>query len=207
MRNVDDLTVRRCGERALLVEVDGHDRVHALASAAREALGIEAEEVVPGHRTVLVVGRERAPDAETLRALARDLGAPGHGERAAVEITVRYDGPDLGEVATLTGMSSEEVVRRHLAPEYLVAFLGFAPGFAYLVGGDPLLAVARREEPRARVAPGSVAIAGPYSTVYPAASPGGWRLIGSTAAVLFDAGAQRPALLTAGDRVRFAEAR
>ncbi len=204
--------VRPCGERALLVEIDGHGAVHRLAALTREHLGACAEEIVPGHRTVLVVGREQMPDAGRLGALAERAAAEagaadGEPTGALVEIEVRYDGADIGEVASLTGLSAEEVVRRHSAATYLVAFLGFAPGFAYLVGGDPLLAVPRREEPRSRVPAGSVAIAGPYSAVYPTASPGGWRLLGTTDRVLFNPASGRPALLTAGARVRFTELR
>ena len=119
---------------------------------------------------------------------------------------MRYDGPDLDEVARLTALSPEEVAARHLNAEYVVGFLGFAPGFAYLLGGDERLHVARRAEPRERVPAGSVALAGPYSGIYPRESPGGWQLIGSTTAILFDATRDPPALLVAGDRVRFVAA-
>jgi KipI family sensor histidine kinase inhibitor len=95
------------------------------------------------------------------------------------------------------------VVARHTAAEHVVAFLGFLPGFAYLVGGDELLHVPRLDEPRTQVPAGSVAIAGPYSGVYPRASPGGWRLLGSTSTPMFDATRESPALLAPGDRVRF----
>ncbi len=199
--------VRPCGERALLVEVDGHDTVHRLAALAREELGSEAQDVVPGHRTVLVIGRSRAPDRVVLSELAARAvsaaSAPPAAQIVPLEIAVRYDGEDIGEVASLTGLSPEEVVSRHAAATYLAAFIGFAPGFAYLVGGDPLLDVPRRDEPRPRVPAGSVAIAGPYSAVYPAASPGGWQLIGTTDQVLFDPASGDPALLTAGAHVRF----
>ena len=224
--------VRPVGERALLVEIDGHDAVHRLAALARAAFGEFAEEVIPGHRTVLVVGRERAPDAGLVSRLAAQavadtarcaegttgaVGTPGElgAERRTgapqgcepVEISVRYDGADLADVAALAGVSAEEVVRRHSVPDYLVAFVGFAPGFAYLVGGDPLLELPRLLEPRTRIPAGSVAIAGPYSAVYPAATPGGWLLIGTTDRVLFDPDSGDPALLTSGRRVRFRELR
>ena len=107
------------------------------------------------------------------------------------------------EVAELTGLSPEEVVARHQQSEYVVGFLGFAPGFAYLLGGDERLHVPRRTEPRVRVPAGTVALGGVYSGVYPRESPGGWHLIGSTETVLFDPTRQPPALLAAGDRVRF----
>lgn len=164
-------------------------------------------DVVPGHRTVLVTWT--APPGARLRAIAEaalDAGSEATGERRTVEIPVVYDGADLEEVGHLTGLAVEEVVRRHLAVQYVVAFLGFAPGFAYLVGGDPRLHVPRRAEPRERVAAGSVAIAGPYSGIYPRHSPGGWRLLGRTDVVLFDAHRTPPAALEPGDRVRMVPA-
>ena len=120
-----------------------------------------------------------------------------------VEIPVVYDGADLEAVAQLAGLSAEEVVERHTAAEYAVAFIGFAPGFAYLIGGDERLAVPRLPKPRERVPAGSVAIAGPYSGIYPRDSPGGWRLLGRTSLTLFDPERAAPALLATGDRVRF----
>ena len=120
-----------------------------------------------------------------------------------VEIPVVYDGADLEAVAQLAGLSAEEVVERHTAAEYAVAFIGFAPGFAYLIGGDERLAVPRLPKPRERVPAGSVAIAGPYSAIYPRDSPGGWRLLGRTSLTLFDPQRTSPALLASGDRVRF----
>jgi len=120
-----------------------------------------------------------------------------------IEIPVAYDGIDLEEVAALTGLPVDEVVRLHCGASYVVAFLGFAPGYGYLVGGDPRLSVPRRDEPRVRVPAGSVAIAGPYSGIYPREGPGGWRVLGTTSVVLFDPTRDPPALLSAGDSVRF----
>ncbi len=94
-------------------------------------------------------------------------------------------------------------MRRHTAVDYLVAFLGFTPGFPYLVGLDPALHVPRRATPRTRVPAGSVGLAGSQTGVYPTASPGGWQLIGRTEAVLFDPDRDPPALLAPGDRLRF----
>jgi KipI family sensor histidine kinase inhibitor len=118
-----------------------------------------------------------------------------------VELRVRYDGPDLGEVADLLGRSVDAVVGLHTASVWTVAFGGFAPGFAYLVTDHERLAVPRRAEPRVVVPAGSVGLAGPFSGVYPRSSPGGWRLIGTTDAVLWDA--ERGALLGPGTAVRF----
>ena len=119
------------------------------------------------------------------------------------EIPVVYDGPDLDEVADHTGLSRDQVIERHAAAEYLVGWLGFSPGFGYLTGLDPSLRVPRRDSPRTSVPAGSVAIAGPYAAVYPSASPGGWRLLGRTAARLWDADRDPPAVLAPGGRVRF----
>jgi KipI family sensor histidine kinase inhibitor len=141
--------------------------------------------------------------AEPPLDLQAALSAPPAGAARAVELRVRYDGPDLPELSRLTGLSPEEVVARHVGGDYVVAFLGFQPGFGYLVGGDEALHVPRRDDPRTRVPAGSVAIAGPYSGVYPRESPGGWRLLGSTATPMFDADREPPTLLSPGDRVRF----
>jgi KipI family sensor histidine kinase inhibitor len=158
-------------------------------------------DVVIGHCTVLVIWEAERPDL--------DLGATAEERRPeakGVELPVRYDGPDLDDVARLTRLSPEEVVTRHTGADHVVAFLGFQPGFAYLLGGDPVLYVPRLDEPRARVPARSVAIAGPYSGVYPRESPGGWRLLGSTPTAMFDATREAPALLAPGDRVRFVAA-
>jgi KipI family sensor histidine kinase inhibitor len=120
-----------------------------------------------------------------------------------VEIPVTYDGEDLGEVAALTGLSEAEVVARHQGASYRVAFCGFSPGFAYLTGLPRELHVPRRETPRTVVPAGSVAVAGDYASVYPRASPGGWRLLGRTDVPLWDLDRDPPALLRPGTRVRF----
>ena len=194
------VVVRPAGDRALLLELADND------AAVRLAVRLRAErpdlvDVVPGHRTVLVTWEgDTRPDGIEALAVADDSPAP---PGACVEIAVTYDGPDLAEIAQLTGLSPEEVVERHRAASYHVGFVGFAPGFAYLLGLDERLVVPRRSDPRTRVPGGTVAIAGPYSGVYPRESPGGWRLLGRTDAVLFDAAREPPALLLAGDRVRF----
>jgi KipI family sensor histidine kinase inhibitor len=154
-------------------------------------------EVVPAARTVLVVG-DPLPD------LAGLLVAPAEEEPGPlVELPVRYDGPDLAEVAALTGLTAGEVVRRHAAAEYTVAFCGFAPGFGYLTGLPARLHVPRRATPRTAVPAGAVGLAGEFTGVYPRRSPGGWQLLGRTDAVLWDADRDPPALLAPGTRVRF----
>lgn len=133
--------------------------------------------------------------------------APGTGVPAGREheIPVRYDGPDLDEVAQRTGLSVSDVIARHAGRVYTVYFLGFVPGWAYLGDLDPSLVVARRTEPRSRVPAGAVAIAGAQTGVYPYAIPGGWHLIGRTSAELFDPMRDPPAVFAAGDRVRFVQ--
>jgi len=194
------IELRPAGERGVLLELP--DNAAAVRVARRLALEPGLVDIVPGHRTVLVTWEGEPPELiELAEAALRDDQVAPTG--AFVEIFVRYDGPDLDEVAGSTGLSSEDVASRHIGAEYVVGFVGFAPGFAYLLGGDERLRVGRRAEPRERVPAGSVAIAGPYSGIYPRESSGGWHLIGSTTAVLFDATRDPPALLSAGDRVRF----
>lgn len=197
--------LRRAGDHATLLELDDESRVPAVARRlAADCPGLV--DVVPGHRTVLVTWTARpGPRLRELAEAALDTASEAPGPRT-IEIPVVYDGPDLDEVASLTDLSADEVVGVHLDADYVVAFLGFAPGFAYLVGGDPRLRVPRRAEPRERVAAGSVAIAGPYSGIYPRDSPGGWRLLGRTDVVLFDPGRTPPAALEPGDRVRMVRA-
>jgi KipI family sensor histidine kinase inhibitor len=116
------------------------------------------------------------------------------------------DGPDLADVAALSGLPEEEVIALHLATELRVLFLGFAPGFAYLGDLPEALRVPRLATPRTRTRAGSVAIAGPMSGIYPADLPGGWRVIGRTAITLFDPERDPPAFLAPGDSVRFERA-
>ena len=194
------VTVRPAGDRGVLLELPDN------AAAVRAARLLREEQptlvdVVVGHTTVLVTW---LAEISGLAAIAeRALGPAPEPVGRLVEIPVTYDGPDLGEVARLTGLSQEEVIARHTRAEHLAAFLGFQPGFAYLTGGDELLQVPRREVPRTQVPAGSVAIAGPYRGVYPRDSPGGWRLLGRAAASMFDLARDPPALLAPGDRVRF----
>jgi allophanate hydrolase subunit 1 len=197
--------MRAAGDRAVLIEVEDNHRALRLADAVRLTLGDRVEDVVPGHRTVLVTWPAGATDPRP--ALGHLTGAPlpaGDGDRdEVIELEVRYDGPDLAFVAAHAGVGIEEVVAIHTAAEYRAGFLGFAPGFAFLLGGDPRLIVPRRPEPRQAVGAGSVALAGPYSAIYPSDSPGGWQLIGTTEAVLFDLERDRPSLLVPGAKVRF----
>ncbi|MFD5753085.1 5-oxoprolinase subunit PxpB [Streptomyces sp. NPDC127033] len=194
------------GERALLVEVADGPAAEALHA---ELLRRRAEgslppvgEIVPAARTVLLDG---VADPAGLAARLGDWesAGPSVAEGAVVELPVRYDGADLAEVAALWGVAEQEVVRIHTATEFRVAFCGFAPGFGYLTGLPERYAVPRRTTPRTAVPAGSVGLAGPYTGVYPRSSPGGWRLIGTTDAVLWDTARTPPALLAPGTRVRF----
>lgn len=180
------------GESALLVE---HDEPLRLWAALRGHEGIL--DVVPAARTVLVSGpgARAAVDA----VLAVDL-PPYSPPTALVEIPVTYDGVDLDDI---NGLAADEVIALHTSFEYVVAFLGFAPGFPYLTGLPERLRVPRLATPRTSVPAGSVAIADEWCGVYPTASPGGWRLLGQTAVTLFDARRDPPALLAPGTRVRF----
>jgi KipI family sensor histidine kinase inhibitor len=132
-------------------------------------------------------------------------GAGPAGAAPLVTVPVVFDGPDLAEVAQLSGRSERDVVAALIGTELTVAFSGFAPGFGYLTGLPTDLHVPRRQTPRTRVPAGAVALAGPYAGVYPRSSPGGWQLVGNTDAVLFDVDRDPPALLVPGARVRFRE--
>ena len=191
------------GERAVLVELADTAEVLALAEPVRELANVE--DVVPGERTLLVTVAAPA-DLDAVRTALPDMASAAtthQGPTRTVEVRVLYDGPDLEDVAAHTGLSVAAVVEAHQATPWRVGFGGFAPGFAYLVGGDPRLDVPRRSEPRPSVAAGSVGLAGRYSGIYPRSSPGGWQLIGHTDAVLFDVEADPPALLQPGMTVRF----
>jgi KipI family sensor histidine kinase inhibitor len=205
---VSGLRLLPCGERAVLAEVADLAAVLGLHAALEAAALDGVVELVPAARTVLVAFDPAVTDAgavgAAVAALAWKPGARGDG--ALVEIPVVYDGEDLDEVAALAGVSREEVVRRHLDGEYVAAFCGFAPGFAYLDGLDGALRVPRRATPRTRVPAGAVAIADRFAAVYPRESPGGWQLLGRTSLALWDLDAEPPARLVPGTRVRFVEA-
>lgn len=198
------------GDRALMIELDGAAAVVAWDAAVRAAAPEGVADIVPAAATLLVVADERADLsrlAASLSALTVDTGRDGPEAvtGTVVEIPVRYDGPDLGDVARLTGLGEDEVVRAHQASVWRVAFGGFAPGFGYLTGGDPRLEVPRRASARTVVPAGAVALAGEYTGVYPRASPGGWQLIGTTRAPMWDLRRDPPALLRPGAVVRFVE--
>lgn len=194
------------GPAALLVELAPDTSPSAMALAIRTAAPEGVDDVVPGAHTVLVRFDPGRIDARMLGAQLLGIDAPPPDPSRSeppVEIPVVYDGDDLPVVAELTGLSVTDVVERHCALTLTAAFCGFAPGFAYLVGLDPALVVPRRATPRTAVPAGAVAIAGPYSAVYPSPSPGGWQLLGRTSRRVWDPAAATPALLTPGTLVRF----
>ncbi|MFI9588225.1 allophanate hydrolase subunit 1 [Streptomyces sp. NPDC052236] len=194
------------GDRALLVELSGEEEAGALHAELLRRRGAgtlpAVREIVPAARTVLLDGLDEP--ARFARELAGWEIPPLHARvRDAIEIPVRYDGPDLAAVATLWRVTEDEVARIHSAAEFRVAFCGFAPGFGYLTGLPQRYAVERRATPRTAVPAGSLALAGPYTGVYPRSSPGGWQLIGTTDTVLWDPAQEPAALLSPGTRVRF----
>lgn len=185
---------------------DARAAAHVLTEAAGAAVAA-ARAGRPGAATDGAATDRAATDGAATDRAATDHAATDHaatGRTAAVVLPVRYDGADLAEVARVTGLTEDEVVRRHAEGEYTVAFGGFMPGFAYLTGLDPALHVPRRATPRERVPAGAVAIAGEFAAVYPAATPGGWMLLGTCDVPLFDVDRDPPALLRPGTRVRFA---
>ncbi len=199
------------GEAALLVELDGGiDPVVAARAAAIadrwDALGYGR--ATPTYASVLLRWDPLALEATDAERTAREIVASVRdvaplGTGRVVEVPTRYDGPDLEEVARASGMSARDLVSAHTSGDHVAYFLGFLPGFAYCAGLDPRIAAPRLASPRARVPAGAVAVADGQTAVYPMESPGGWRILGRTELVVFDPSREEPALIRAGDRVRF----
>ncbi|WP_428342718.1 5-oxoprolinase subunit B family protein [Mycobacterium sp.] len=200
------MSVLDYGDQALLLQCDSTAEVLAWAAALRDAAMPDVLDIVPAARTVLLTldgpGRQAIIRGE-LGAMQVVAGAESAAPGEPVVIDVVYDGADLDEVAELTGLTTAQVIDAHTAKPWNVGFCGFAPGFAYLVGGDARLAVPRRSEPRPSVPAGSVGLAGEFTGIYPRRSPGGWQLIGRTEAALWDIERSDPALLTPGTWVQF----
>ncbi|HEY3523956.1 MAG TPA: 5-oxoprolinase subunit PxpB [Candidatus Limnocylindrales bacterium] len=213
------------GDDAVLVTL-GNEVDPGLGQATRAlsaALGDARDRGLPIDAPVIGYAAIRVPfdpaavsSADVMEAVAAviDPGIADTPERKrrarVVEVPTRYggaDGEDLEAVAAATGLSPERVIDMHATTEYEVYFLGFAPGFAYLGVLPEALAVPRRASPRARVPAGSVAIAERQTAIYPVETPGGWHLIGRTDTRLWDPHRDPPALLAAGDRVRFVPVR
>jgi KipI family sensor histidine kinase inhibitor len=224
-----DFAIEPLAEDALLlrfgedIDLATNARVHAAARALRAAALRGVVDIAPAYATLLVrfdpFTRSHGELAEARCVAASGTMDPGvrrddepkhdsppGASTRMVEIPVRYggeDGPDLDVVARHARLLPDEVVARHAAAEYIVAMIGFAPGFPYLLGLDPALAMPRRADPRTRVPAGSVAIGGAQTGIYPRELPGGWQLIGCTPLVLFDPARDQPCLLAPGDHVRF----
>lgn len=168
---------------------------------------VEIDDIIPADDSILLILKSGAePSTELQLALGAPLTDAPLTSGVLHEIAVVYggaSGPDLKAMARRSGMSESDYVQKHAAAEYIVAFLGFQPGFPYLRGLPNAMHAPRRASPRIRVAAGSVAVGGAYTGIYPAEGPGGWQIIGRTFAVLFDPRRSAPALMMPGDRVRF----
>lgn len=200
-----------CGDRALLAEFATLEAALAAHAAWSSAAPAGITELVPAARTVLVrldpsvMGLGAAEQWLTAHAPTAGAALPPAG---LVTLPVVYDGDDLAVVAEAWACSPQAVADRHVATAWVCAFIGFAPGFPYLVpAGAALPPVPRRATSRPSVPAGAVALAAEYCGVYPRSSPGGWQLIGRTDAVLWDADRAAPALVTPGARVRFTAVR
>lgn len=201
------LNIKEDGSAAVTATLASQQRLWAIAVKASN--WVHVRDVVPGMNNLTIIFDPLIADADhladkLLTAWNKTSAVAKSGRQ--IEIPVVYGGergPDLTIVAEHTGLSVTEVIKRHTAADYIVFFLGFQPGFAYMGGLDPLLATPRRREPRLIVPAGSVAIGGSQTAIYPAASPGGWQLIGYSDVRLFDPSAAPPTLLQPGDRVRF----
>jgi KipI family sensor histidine kinase inhibitor len=183
------------------------ERVWAMATALRQVPGVM--ETVPGMNNLMVVFD---PVAIAPEKVERKLDAAWHNivpdavAGREIEVPVRYggaEGEDLGALAEHCGLTPEEVVRRHVEGHYSVAAVGAMPGFVYLSGLDPSLAVPRRAVPRMKVEIGSVIIGGSQAGIMPVTAPSGWHIIGRTDMTLFDPSCDPPAACRPGDRIRF----
>lgn len=192
----------RYGEGALLVQCGEQSAADVLLAIDRD-FGHRVEAHC-GEQTVLVrfnpadlTATELSGALATLRVDTTDL------KSEHLTLRIRYDGPDLAEVAAATKLTVDEVIALHTSATYRVAFSGFSPGFAYLVGLPPQLHLPRRQSPRPKVPAGSLAIAAHYCAIYPNSSPGGWHLLGTSNAELFNPNRNPPALLRPGTSIRF----
>jgi KipI family sensor histidine kinase inhibitor len=198
------LSVRAVGTTAVLAELSGLPAVLALqASLLKQPLPGQVDVLAAAETVLVMADSSRSARAMPGLLLAMDLTVEARAEGRLVTIDTVYDGEDLAEVGQLTGLGPDGVVAAHTGQVWTVAFGGFAPGFGYMVGENQVLDVPRRSSPRTAVPAGSVALAGNYSAVYPRQSPGGWQLIGRTAARMWDLGREQPALAAPGDRVQF----
>lgn len=198
------LAVRPVGTTAVLAELSGlHDVLALQALLLEEPLPGQVDVLAAAETVMVKADSPAAARRMAARLLEMDLAVRSRTEGKLVQIETVYDGADLAEVGRLTGLGADGVIAAHTGQVWTVAFGGFAPGFSYMVGENEALEVPRRSSPRTAVPAGSVALAGNYSAVYPRKSPGGWQLIGRTAARMWDLGREQPALAAPGDRVQF----
>jgi KipI family sensor histidine kinase inhibitor len=215
---VTKLSIAPLAESALLIRLTNEELIDPaiVTKAAALALAFEGlaipgvTDIVPAYTTVMVSFDPREVDPGDLGArieqLASETSATAQPTGRQVTIPIAYGGtfgPDLDDVAAHAGLSPEEVIARHAGGNYLVAVMGFAPGWAYLLGLPPELAIPRLSNPRTRIPPGSLGIGGEQTGIYPLATPGGWRLIGRTPLRMFDPNREEPFFLHSGDQVRF----
>jgi len=201
------MRIRRAGRSALLIECRGGEHVEAWRRELwrrREAGDLDATDIVPGARSVLIDGVPAGTEELVASWPEPDEAVIASGP--LVTVATVFAGEDLADVAERWGLTVAAAVDRLVETPLTVAFCGFAPGFAYLRGLREEWSVPRLAAPRPRVPAGSVALAGAYAGIYPTASPGGWRLIGRTAETLFDVRREPPARLTPGTRVRLVPA-
>ncbi|MDO4412777.1 allophanate hydrolase subunit 1 [Cutibacterium sp.] len=195
------------GRTAVLVELDDAAQRRRLHRALSDHPAAGTVDLVPAQTTVLVQveSADLLPGAVThvRDLLAGGLNAVEEGLRDPVPVPVRYDGLDLSDVADVLDMTTDELVKRHSSQLWTVEFAGFMPGFGYMTGADWPFRIPRRSSPRTRIPPGSVALADGFTGAYPQASPGGWQIIGTTKATLWDEKAVPPALLSPGAVVEF----
>jgi KipI family sensor histidine kinase inhibitor len=206
----DDAVLLQLGD---VIDAAINARVHALCARIRTRHPPWLRDLVPAYASIGVFFDPRKIEADVLSGWLREqLEAPlaniatDVAQARTVEIPVIYGGdagPDLDSAASELGITPAQLAQRHAAGEYTVAMIGFAPGFPYLLGLDPALALPRLPTPRISVPAGSIGIGGAQTGIYPRESPGGWRLIGRTSRVLFDPSRDPPSLLAPGDRVRF----
>ena len=195
------------GSTALLVELNDLDEVLALYATLADDVPKGVVDIVPAARTLLLVTDPAIASLSSVEEAVRSAEPrPDHRDWVEhVDIPVTYDGEDLQEAAQILGCDAAELVRRHTAAEWTVAFCGFIPGFGYLTSPTWQSEVPRRSSPRTKVPPGAVGLAGEFSGVYPRQSPGGWQLIGRTAETMFDPAREPAAILRPGVRVRFVD--
>jgi inhibitor of KinA len=188
-------------------ELLGH--VHATAAALAAERLAEVQDIVPAYLGIAVFYDSLHTPYSEMAAKVLSVcerataSAASSGNILEHKIRVTYDGADIGQVSESCGLAVDEIIARHSGRPYTVDLLGFVPGFAYLSELDPSLRLPRRSQPRPRVPAGSVAIAGAQTAVYPLDTPGGWHIIGTTDKMMFDPSSDPPALLRAGDIVRF----